>query len=60
MFLLSGARTRAAFADEFQGEPPPEERHRRYQDYDDDDNYNPPKTPPQAPGDTGITDRPDR
>jgi hypothetical protein len=55
MYFLSGQNVRAAFADEYQGEPPPDRSPRRYDDYDDD--YPPP--PPRTPGDnTGITDRP--
>jgi len=49
MIFLSTRSARAAFAGEFQPEPP---RRDRFDDYDDDD-Y-PPKAPPTFPGDTGI------
>jgi hypothetical protein len=53
MIFLSGKNVRAAFADENQGEPPPDRLPRRYDDYDDD--YPPPRP---SSGETGITDRP--
>jgi hypothetical protein len=55
IILLSGARARAAFADEFEAPDAPRRRRRYYDDDDDDDDYLPPS---RSGGDTGITDRP--
>jgi hypothetical protein len=53
MIFLSGKNVRAAFADEYEGDPRPDRLPRHY----DDDDDNPPPSP-RSPGDnTGITDR---
>jgi hypothetical protein len=58
IFLLSGAKVRAAFAAAASDSPDQDEEDERsrsrYEGYDDDDR---PRPAPKSPGDTGITDR---